>query len=137
MVAYRLLDHTADLGFTCAARTLEGLFETAALALADIMARIEPLETTKTIGVQASAHDNAARLRALLDEVLFQFETHAFLPKEAHVTLHGDSVKATLKGQTIDLATYPVERVVKAITYHELEVEKTRKGFRARVILDL
>lgn len=137
MIRYRLLDHTADLGFTCEGKSLEGLFETAALALCDVIARIAPLSATETREVTASGEDDAARLRAFLDEVLFLFERHAFLAREASVTLDGRTVRGRLRGQTIDPSSHAVERVVKAVTYHGLEVKKTRKGWAARVILDL
>ena len=137
MVAYRLLDHTADLGFECEGPTREALFETAAVALADIMARVDPLTAADTLEVKASGADDASRLRAFLGEVLFYFETTGFLPKTAEVSFEGDTVKATLKGQHVDLETHPIERVVKAITYHDLEVEEDDDGWRARVILDL
>jgi SHS2 domain-containing protein len=137
MVAYRLLDHTADLGFECEAATREALFETAAVALADIMARVEPLSAADTLDVKVTGGDDASRLRAFLQEVLFHFETKGFLPKEATVTIDGEVVKGTLRGQRVDLATHPIERVVKAVTYHDLEVEEEEGGWRARVILDL
>ncbi len=134
---YRLIDHTADLGFETEGKTLPDLFERAALALADIIARIEPLEAREKREVRVQGHDDAARLRAFLDEVLFQFETKGFLPRSAKVTIEGEVVAGVLEGETVNLATYPIERVVKAVTYHGLEVEKRKKGFWARVILDL
>jgi SHS2 domain-containing protein len=134
---YRLLDHTADLGFETEGRTLPELFERSALALADIIARIEPLGAKEKHEIQARGHDPGARLRAFLDEVLFQFETKGFLPKKAKVAIEGDVVKAVLEGETVDLATHPIERVVKAVTYHGLRVEKRRKRYWVRVILDL
>lgn len=138
MVAYRLLDHTADLGFECEAATREALFATAAVALADIIARVEPLSASEAVAVRVSAHDDVGRLRAFLDEVLFHFETKGFLTKEARVRFEGEAVLATLRGQRVDLATYPIERVVKAVTYHELEVDERDDGsWWARVILDL
>jgi SHS2 domain-containing protein len=43
-----------------------------------------------------------------------------------------------LKGQSIDPTTHEIERVVKAVTYHGLEVKKKKKsGWSAKVILDL
>lgn len=137
MVRYRLLDHTADLGFTCEGKTLPALFATAAVALCDIIARVEPLASDATRSVEARGADDAARLRALLDEVLFGFEMKGFLAKEASVTIDGEVVKATLRGQTIDPATHEIERVVKAVTYHGLEVKKKKGGWSATVILDL
>jgi SHS2 domain-containing protein len=137
MVAYRLLDHTADLGFECEAASREALFETAALALADIMARTDALGAKESVSIRVQGRDDVARLHALLDEVLFQFEKSAFLPREASVRFEGDSVLATLRGEKVDLATFPIERVVKAVTYHELEVEERDGLFSARVILDL
>ncbi len=134
---YRLIDHTADLGFETEGKTLPDLFERAALALADIIARIEPLVAREKREVRVQGRDDAARLRAFLDEVLFQFETKGFLPKKARVVIDDDVVKGVLEGESVDLATHPIERVVKAVTYHGLLVEKRKKGFWARVILDL
>jgi SHS2 domain-containing protein len=137
MVAYRLLDHTADLGFECEASSLEELFATAALALADIMARTEALQGSETISVEVSAGDEEARLRAFLEETLFHFETKGFLAREATVRFEGEKVLAALEGERVDLTSHPIERVVKAVTYHGLEIEETSGGFRCRVILDL
>lgn len=134
---YRLLDHTADLGFTCTAKTREALYANAIHALADIIARTEPLAATETVEVEARGADDAARLRALLDEVLFRFEREGFLPREERVAIEGEVARATLRGQRVDPATHPIERVVKAVTYHGLEVAATRSGWRAKVILDL
>jgi SHS2 domain-containing protein len=137
MVAYRLLDHTADLGFECEGKTLAELFANAVLALASVITPIEPLAAGETVEIEVRGADDVARLHALLDEVLFRFETKGFLPKEAAVKLEGETARASLRGQTVDLATHPIERVVKAVTYHGLAVERKKKGFLARVILDL
>jgi SHS2 domain-containing protein len=137
MARYRLLDHTADLGFECSGKTREALFTAAALALCDIMARTAGLSAATVREVEAAGSDDAARLRAFLDEVLFAFEKDGFLAKEAKVTFAGDTVHGRLLGQAVDLATHPIERVVKAVTYHGLEVVKSKGGFTARVILDL
>jgi SHS2 domain-containing protein len=133
---YRLLDHTADLGFRCEGKTREDLFAHAALALDDIIATADH-EPTETRELDATGADDQALLRALLDEVLFSFERDGFLAKEAKVAFEDGRVHATLRGRRVDLATHPIDRVVKAVTYHGLEVERTKKGWRATVILDL
>jgi len=137
MAAYRLLDHTADLGFECSAKSLAALFEAAILALSDIVARLDSITATETVTLRVRGTDDVARLHALLEEVLFLFDTRGFLPREALVQISGEEVAATLRGRTIDRGTHPIERVVKAVTYHELRVEKKRRGYEARVILDL
>ena len=138
MVVYDVIDQTSDLGFECRGKTLEALFATAILALADLITRIEPLSTNETRVVTASGTDDALRLRAILEETLYLFEKEGFLPKEAEVVFEKDGVvRATLRGQRVDLATYPIDRVVKAVTYHQLSVTKKRGTYRARVILDL
>jgi SHS2 domain-containing protein len=138
MVKYRLLEHTADLGFACEARTLEELFETAALALADIIAHLDARAVDEHRELRIQGSDDPSRLRAFLDEVLFHFEKSRFLPTQASVRFEPDgAVLATLQGSCIDLSTQAIERVVKAVTYHGLQVKRTRRGFQAEVILDL
>lgn len=137
MAKYRLLDHTADLGFRCTGPTREALFARAALALADIISRTASLGTGVVREVRARGADDVHRLRAFLDEVLFLFEKQGFLAKEASVRFEDGEVVGELRGQTVDLATHPIDRVVKAVTYHGLEVRQVPKGHEATVILDL
>lgn len=136
-MSYRLLDHTADLGFRCEAPTREELFAGCAQALADVMVRTAALDARESVQVSVKAPDDPARLRAFLEETLFLFESRGFLVKDATVRFEGDEVHAELRGQSIDLATHAIERVVKAVTYHGLAITRTRKGLRAQVILDL
>ena len=82
---------------------------------------LEPLNTRVVVPLTRSAALTKKPVSHLTPEVSFE----------------GDRVKATLRGQTVDLATHPIERVVKAVTYHGLEVEERDGAWWARVILDL
>jgi SHS2 domain-containing protein len=134
---YLLLDHTADLGFEVAGPDFTGLCERAVLALADVITPVADLGLSASRTVRREGADDVARLHALLDETLFLFDTERFLPARARVRLEGDAVVAELEGEIVDPDVRPIDRVVKAVTYHEMAVERRGEGLVARVILDL
>jgi SHS2 domain-containing protein len=136
MANYRLLDHTADLGFEVEAPSRDALFERAVLALADVIAPIAALDAKVAREIAVEGDDDVRRLHALLVEELFLFETEKLLPCRAWVKIDGDRVAATLFSAVLD-RRHPIERVVKAVTYHAMEVERAGDAWRARVILDL
>ena len=138
MPSYKIIDHTGDMGFELAGATLPEVYEGALLALSDIIVRSDALSASEARELALRGEDDISRLHALLEEALFQFEKDGFLAKEAKVSVSKDgSVRASLRGQRVDPATQPVDRVVKAITWHGLAIEKKRGKLRARVILDL
>ncbi len=138
MPSYKIIDHTGDMGFELAGKTLPEVYARSLLALSDIIVRSDALSASEARELVVSGEDDVSRLHAILEEALFQFEKDGFLAKEAKVSVSKDgSVLAKLKGQRVDPATQPVDRVVKAITWHGLAIEKKRGKVKARVILDL
>lgn len=135
--SYRLLEHTADLGFEVEAGSREELFAAAVLALADVVTPIAALDPRERREIAGAGEDDVGLLHALLEEALFLFETEAFLPARARVRFEDGRALAVLEGERIDLEARRVDRVVKAVTYHGLAIERREGKLLARVILDL
>jgi SHS2 domain-containing protein len=137
MERYRILPHTADGKFEAFGRTLEEAFANAALALASLMwdwskiaPRIEHL-------VRVEGIDKAQLLVKFLGEVVYLFETRQFLLGEVRrleIRPHFDgfALEAALAGERL-AAGHEVYGDVKAVTYHELEIEEGGPGGRCRV----
>ena len=49
----------------------------------------------------------------------------------------GFELEATAAGEPYDPERHPVKIAIKAVTYHQLAVEQTASGWRARVIFDI
>lgn len=135
---YEHFEHTADLGMRVAAGDLNSLFAEAARGLfamiVDNPATIRPLEE-RTIEVSGKERDYL--LFDWLNELLFRFETEEILFSEFDVDVTETGLKAVVKGEPVDRDRHELDHEVKAITYHQLEVEPTDTGWRAELIVDI
>lgn len=139
---YRYFDHTADLGFHVEANTLCELFEDAGRAMFGAMIEniddVQP-EIEKTLTVATSRLDDL--LHDWLADLLALFETDHLVACRFVVTIEDKGgeyrLTATIAGETFDEDRHEVDAVVKAVTYHGLEVESTDGGYQANVIVDL
>jgi SHS2 domain-containing protein len=140
-VAYRLLDHTADIGFAVEAPELPALFGRAALALHDVIADTAAARPAVEREVEAEGSDLADALVRFLEEALFLFEGERFLLAEVGPVEIGAAapvrVRARVRGERFDPSRHELRRPIKAITYHDVEVARKNGGWSASVIVDL
>jgi len=60
------------------------------------------------------------------------------VPAEFVISEIGENaLRGEVRGEPFDPKRHPIEREVKAITYHQLSVERDGQGWRARVYVDL
>jgi SHS2 domain-containing protein len=131
---YRLLDHTADIGLEAEGATPEEVFTQATIGLADIIG-IRSSGPGDTVEVEVYADDMGALLVDWLSEFLWLHESRS-------AALASVSVREVTLGRAIgDLALTPMKDAtgiqVKAITYHQLTVERRPAGWRATVFFDV
>jgi protein archease len=72
-----------------------------------------------------------------LSELLYAFETEKLLFSAFDVHLNNNQFSATCHGERMDASRHQMEHEVKAITYHNLRVEQTARGWQAEVIVDI
>jgi protein archease len=135
---HELVEHTADIGIRCWGATPAELFREAALALFEVILgpAVSSGEQELVLDLQASSHEEL--LVAWLNELLYRFEIEGFLPGEiTFAWLEEKRLHAQLTGEHYDQVRWPLERQVKAATYHLLEIERPAGGWRATIYLDL
>jgi SHS2 domain-containing protein len=135
--SYELIDHTADVGIRVMAASLDALFETAALALTELMTdttMVEP-RLERTVDVKEESLD--LLLVCWLQEVLYLIDTEGLVFSVFEVRIEGAALQATLRGEPFNPEIHPRRSDVKAVTYHHLEVASRGDGWEARVILDI
>ena len=139
MKLYKLIDHTADLGMEVTGRTKKELFTKAALSLMDIV--VERKGTPfggkeKALTVEGS--DPADLLINFLREILYLFNGEALIVGKCEITKCGSKkLDARLLLEPYNKKKHVMKTEIKAVTYHGLVVEKTKKGWKARVIFDV
>jgi protein archease len=133
-VGYRILEHTADVGIEATAPDIPSLFSEAVRATAAVVLDAEPPPAFDRVAVSAEADDVAALLAEVLQEALWRFESQGWLPVDAELEVSGTTAAGTF-GVVNDIdAGGPG---IKAVTYHQLAVERTADGWRAQVFFDV
>src|SRR4051812_44873811 len=128
---YELFEHTADLGLRVQAATLEELLAEAARGLLDMLVanpqEVRPVQT-KTISIDETEPEYL--LFDWLSELLYAFESDRLLLSQFDLQLRNHQLRATCRGEPMDVARHQMEHEVKAITYHALRVEQTTDGWQ-------
>jgi SHS2 domain-containing protein len=137
--AYRLLDHTADIAFEVEAATWPELLVAATRALGDVILRDDGRPATEERPVAVEGADREDVVVAWLGEALYLYERDGFLARDARVEADATSARGRLLGRVARPDAEPPDRVVKAVTYHDLRIEEGGDGrpWRTTVVLDL
>ena len=135
---YRLISHTGDLGITVRGQDRIDLFEQAAWAFFDLLVDARKITPEKPLEVSVDAPDREALLVAWLGELLVLFETQKIVLGKFEIkTLTDQTLKAIAWGEPFQWEKHRFRRALKAVTYHQLRIWETPKGWRARVIVDV
>ena len=140
-MTYRLLDHTADLGIEVDADTLENLFAECLRAQTDCWTRLQRVEQLETRDIDLTAPELSVLLVEFLQETIFLHETEGLVFAAGELAVvegaSGWSVRGEISGERFELARHGLKTLLKAVTYHGLEVRATVDGWQARVIFDI
>jgi SHS2 domain-containing protein len=137
MGRYRILEHTADMGIEASGETLEEVLVQAARGVMEIISGAAALPREERT-VEISAGEGGELLVNWLNEILFLFDSERFFPAEFVIEQATENrIRARIVGEHFDPQRHPVDREIKAATYHQLKLEQGKEGWRARVYLDL
>lgn len=135
---YEIFEHTADLGIRAKAATLDELFADAGRALFSvIVANLDAVRPVEVLEFEIAGEERDDLLFDWLAELLFVFDTRHVLISGFDVQVREDGVKATARGELVDPDRHELDMEVKAITYHQLKVERDGDDWVAEVIVDL
>ncbi|MFA4888369.1 MAG: archease [Candidatus Omnitrophota bacterium] len=135
---YELIEHTADIGIRVRGRDLKSLFTNAASALFEIIAEEKPApkKTLKKISLKQKSGDLEELFINWLNELLSLSSAKGIIFQRFKINkLKQDYLEAMVSGTSVINCRVNVE--VKAATYHQLKIEKTKTGWQAEVIFDV
>lgn len=139
-MGYRFLDHTADVAFEATAATRDEIFAESLAAFTDTLTERERIEERQSRRFELEAPAADLLLVDWLTELNYAFETEGLLFRRAQVRVTGDGparLEAEAWGEEKDDERHPIKVLVKAVTYHGLELAESGEGWRARVIFDI
>lgn len=129
----------ADIAFEASSGSVDGLFETCALAITDIM--VDP----KTL--RATAEKRFDLAAESLDRLLYDFMTELIVVKDVdsllfakfrvRVSPDGRTLSAVAKGEPIDRSRHRLRNDVKAVTMHLFGIKRQEGRWKTTVVLDI
>lgn len=140
-MGYRFLPDIAlaDIAFEATASSVDGLFESCAAALTDIMVDPKTVRPRLTREFEMSSES--------LDRLLYDFLTELIVVKDVDsllfcsfavkVSPDEKSLKAVAKGEAIDRKRHGLRNDVKAVTMHMFGVSQEAMRWKATVVLDI
>ena len=135
---FEILEHPADIGFRAFGGTLAELFENAALALVSIAIEMEDVEPHHEYPLEAAGTDYESLLVAWLSEVLYWHDGKRIAFRRFRVTeIRPTRLAGVGFGEPRDAARHRAKLIVKAVTWHQLKVVETSRGWVAEVYLDI
>ncbi len=134
---YTFLDHTADLGIKVRGDDLKDLFETAAKSLMHLMIGGESQAKTSNMRITVAGQDLPDLLVRWLGEILYLFEGENLVATSIHIEFLSNSrLDAVLKIVPFDHTAHEIQSVIKAVTYHQIQVIEKGSFWEAQVIFD-
>jgi len=135
---YEVLPHTADIGITAWGKDMAEVFVNTARGMFNIITDIDQIKQDIEIPVSVTASDRESLLVNWLNELNFITQTRFLLFSDFKIENMTDtSLKAIALGEKINPGKHNLKREIKAVTYHHLKIEKTRKGWQVQVIFDI
>jgi SHS2 domain-containing protein len=130
---YREIEHTADWELEVWAPDLAELLEQAAhgmYALSGIQLKDSPLQERL---LEIIAEDAESLLVSFLTELIYYFEQELIGFDTFRLDLNGFQLKAQLSGAELEI----IEKEIKAVTYHRLQVRSSEHGLSVNIVFDV
>jgi len=139
---FEFLEHTADAYVAAYGENLGEAFESAALAMFEVMTEVKKVKPLVEDHVEVRATDESALLYSWLEALLLKFDIKGLLFSrfkvlELEETSDGLMLKAKVWGERFDPRRHPQKVGVKAITYHRMEIIKELGKVTLKFILDI
>jgi SHS2 domain-containing protein len=132
-MGFEELPHTADCRFLAWGADRKSLFAQAAVGLNSVSGvHVDPDSRVRR-EISVPGEDDESLLVGFLSELVF-FQEHESLAFDSFDLAFADaSLSAKLGGARIG----SISRPVKAVTFHEIQIRRTRRGLEVEVVLDV
>lgn len=135
---YEIIDHTADLGLHVTAADPPDLFATAARGLFDLIVSADSLRPRQTLSLKVDGADWPDLLVNWLRELLYLWSAKGLLVQSVHINdIAAVRVAADVAVDLYDPARHAIDCEIKAVTYHQVAVERKVTGWEAKIIFDV
>jgi SHS2 domain-containing protein len=134
---FKYLPHTADAKFVAYGKSIDEVFANSALAMFNILGKTDGVKVTKKIKIHLNGKNYENLLYNFLEELIFLLETeNLFLSNIKNLKIGKDfSLSCIVEGDNLN--KYDLKSDIKAVTYSDMKISKTDKGYNAVVVIDI
>ncbi len=131
-------EHPADIGLRVRGQSLQELFENAARGMIELMLDPARVGQRRTLDIEVEGDDPESMLVAWLGEILYAFDADRFSPARVEVrSVEGGRARGRIWGEEFVDWRHDVRNVIKAVTWHNLKVEKRGGSYEVSIIFDV
>ena len=135
---YEVIDHTADFGIHVFGADAKDLFANAAFALFDLITDIDALKGLNEHEVHITGDDWPDTMVNWLRELLYLWTCKEMLVKATDIFyLTEHELTARVKFDPYDPDRHEIKNEIKAVTYHQIQVESGPLGWDSKIIFDV
>jgi SHS2 domain-containing protein len=127
-------EHTADWALRVRGADLAGLCVQAAIGMLKLSGAVAGRASRKVVKIDIKGRDVEEILVRFLEEVLYQLEMHASVPVEYHISAEAET---HLMGTVVCAPLATLDKAIKAVTYHDLQIVRSPAGLEATVVFDV
>ncbi|MGD8821963.1 MAG: archease [Anaerolineales bacterium] len=133
-MTYEEIEHTADLAIKVAAPTFSDLLMEAAAAVMELSGIVLQDKILRQESITLKAEDPETLLVSWLEELLFAIEVKHAGYRDCQLKIAGEYLlHATITSASIK----SLQRMIKAVTFHDLSVERKDHGFETVIVFDV
>ncbi|MBI5031313.1 MAG: archease [Chloroflexi bacterium] len=139
MRRFEEIPHTADWSFRAFGKDLRELFENAAFAMFSLEGmretfRARDASRERARKIEVNGIDYESLIVNWLTELLWLQESN----RETYHRFEIDSLSQTeLRAQVFGAPYETLDKIIKAVTYHNLKIEQTSEGWQVTVVVDV
>jgi SHS2 domain-containing protein len=138
MKRYEIIDHTADIGLRAYGKDLKQCFVNAAYGMFNILADLKNVRAEKRLTISLKAPNLEELFLSWLSELLYLYNGKKIILKEVQIDkLSEKAISAKAIGERLNAKRHRLKTEIKAVTYHQLKVEKLKAGWQGQVIFDV
>ncbi len=130
---YKEIQHTADWALQVWAPDLTGLMQQAALGMIALMGARLSHDRRLERNIMVSADDNESLLVAFLNSILYEMELDSVGFDRFELKLDGLKLHARLAGAPL----LELQKSIKAVTFHNLEIRPVEAGLETTIVFDV
>jgi SHS2 domain-containing protein len=138
MKKFSILGHPSDTGLAVYGKTIEELFENAALGMFSLITDLEQVAPKEEFKITSYGDDSESLLVACLNDFIFLHETKkVVLCRFELKTIGNNKAQFRCRGERFNPVKHNLLRSIKAATFNQLKISRDKAGYSAKVVFDV